>query len=264
MGRYFDLAWVPDGRILYASDATGSADLWIMNADGTGQRQITSGVGRKYAPVSSPDSRIVAFHSNRTGNWEVWRTSIDGTDTKQLSSSMGDGNWPQFTADGKAVLFQKTNLNGVFNLWRVPVSGGPAQQLTTALTMHPAVSAINERIAAWYSATNHTPKWKLAIFAPEGGAPLRVLNPTANARPDTPLRWMPSEDAISLLDYGQSGTNLYALPLDGGPARALTSFHSGEIFSFDWSPQGALVYSHGMTTADVVLIREIDSAKGVQ
>src|ERR1044072_8344254 len=34
-GRYFDLAWSPDGRILYASDASGSADIWEMKPDGT-------------------------------------------------------------------------------------------------------------------------------------------------------------------------------------------------------------------------------------
>jgi serine/threonine protein kinase/Tol biopolymer transport system component/tetratricopeptide (TPR) repeat protein len=260
-GRYFDLAWIPDGRILYASDATGSADLWVMNQDGTGQRQITFGTGRNYAPVASPDARMVAFHSNRSGNWQVWRTNLDGTDPKQLSSTAGDGNWPRFTADGKAVLFHKTNPNGVFNLWQVPVAGGEAQQLTTALTMHPAVSPATGQIAAWYSDTADTPNWKLAIFAPSGGDPLRVLNPTPNSRPDTPLRWMPKGDAISLLDYAHSASNIYAVPLDGYPPRALTSFDSGEIYSFDWSPQGDLIYSRGLTTADVVLIRDLNASQ---
>jgi eukaryotic-like serine/threonine-protein kinase len=259
-GRYFDLAWVPDGRILYASDATGSADLWVMNPDGTGQRQITFGTGRNYAPVASPDSRAVAFHSNRTGNWQVWRTNMDGTEPKQLSSSAGDGNWPQFTADGKAVLFHKTNPNGVFNLWQVPAAGGAAQQITTALTMHPAVSRANGQIAAWYSDRNDAPDWKLAIFAPTGGAPLRVLNATPNARPDSPIRWTPKGDAISFLEYAHSASNIYVVPLDGRPPRAVTSFDSGEIFSFDWSPNGDLIYSRGLSTADVVLIRDLNSS----
>ena len=118
-GRYFDLAWVPDGRILYASDATGSADIWVMNPNGTGQRQITFGTGRSYAPAASPDSKFVAFHSNRTGNWQVWRTNMDGSNPTQVSSSAGDGNWPQFMADGKSVVFHRTSPNGIFNLWQV-------------------------------------------------------------------------------------------------------------------------------------------------
>jgi eukaryotic-like serine/threonine-protein kinase len=260
-GRYFDLAWAPDGHILYASDATGSADLWIMNANGTGQHQVTFGTGRSYAPAPSPDSRFITFHSNRTGNWQVWRANMDGSNLKQLSSSAGDGNWPQFTADGKSVVFHRTSPNGVFNLWRVSVEGGRAQLLTSALTMHPAVSRTTGRIAAWYSDKTDRPEWKLAIFAPDGEGPQCVLNPTANARPDTPIRWMPKGDAVSFLDYAHSVANIWMLPIDGRPPRALTSFDSGDIFSFDWSPKGELLYSRGLTTSDVVLIRDVSSSK---
>ncbi|HEX4771701.1 MAG TPA: protein kinase [Bryobacteraceae bacterium] len=258
-GRYFDLAWLPDGRILYASDATGSADLWLMNPDGTGQREINVGGGRNYAPAASPDSRTIAFHSNRSGNWQVWRTNIDGSDPKQLSSSAGDGNWPQFSADGRHVLFHRSSPNGIFNLWKVPVEGGTSTLFTTAMTMHPAVSAMHGKVAAWYSEKTDAPEWKLAIFAATGGAPLRVLNPTAHARPDTPIHWMPKGDAIAALDYGHSATNIWALPVEGGRPHALTSFDSGEIYSFDWSAGGGLVFSHGLTTSDVVLIRDINA-----
>ena len=261
-GRYFDLSWMPDGRILYASDATGSADLWAMNADGSGERPIVSGAGRNYSPISTPDSKVIAFHSNRSGNWQVWRAEADGSHQRQLSAGSRDGNWPQFTADGKFVLFHQTGLNGVFNLWRVPASGGPAVQVTKALTMHPAVSRVDGRIAAWYSETTENPHWKLAIFAPEGGEPLRTYNPPGDTKPDTLIRWTPKGDAISFLNYPRGRSNIWLQPVDGSPARALTSFTSEDIYSFDWSRDGALVYSRGLTTADVVLIRDLNALKG--
>jgi Tol biopolymer transport system component len=186
---------------------------------------------------------------------------MHGSNPKQLSSSAGDGNWPQFTADGKSVVFHRSSPNGVFNLWRVSVEGGRAHLLTAALTMHPAVSRTTGRIAAWYSDKTDRPEWKLAIFAPDGGGPQYVLNPTANARPDTPVRWMPKGDAISFLDYAHSVANIWMLPIDGRPPRALTSFDSGDIFSFDWSSKGGLLYSRGLTTSDVVLIRDVSSSK---
>ena len=96
-GRYFDLCWTSDAHILYASDATGSADLWVMNANGSGQRQILAGAGRNYAPTASPDSRAIAFHSNRSGNWQVWRADPDGSRPKQLSETLG-------TATGRSSL----------------------------------------------------------------------------------------------------------------------------------------------------------------
>ncbi|MBV8834834.1 MAG: hypothetical protein JO108_37040 [Acidobacteriaceae bacterium] len=73
---------------------------------------------------------------------------------------------------------------------------------------------------------------------------------------------MPKDDAIALLDYANSAANIWELPIDGRrPPRPLTSFDSGEIFSFDWSPDGALLYSRGLTTSDVVLIRDLNASK---
>ncbi len=260
-GRYFDLAWMPDGRILYASDATGSADLWLMNADGGGQHQITSGTGRSYAPVPSPEGKTIAFHSNRSGNWHIWRIGVDGSNPRQLTASLRDGNWPQFTPDGNFIVFHQTDLKGSFNLWKIPVSGGPALRLTSALTMHPAISQRNSKIASWYSDTSEDPHWKLAVFGPEGGEPLRVFDPNVAVRPDTLLRWTPDGDAITFLGYRNGVSNIWVQPVDGSSARPLTSFSSGEIYSFDWSRDNTLVYSRGMTTADVVLIKDQDRVR---
>ena len=260
-GRYFDLAWMPDGRILYASDATGSADLWLMNADGSGQHQITSGTGRSYAPVPSPKGKVIAFHSNRSGNWHIWRIDVDGSNARQLTGSLRDGNWPQFTPDGNFIVFHQTDLRGLFNLWRIPADGGGALRLTSALTMHPAVSQKTAQIASWYSDTPDDPHWKLAIFGPDGGEPLQVFDPSVAVKPDTLLRWTPDGRAITFLGYRNGVSNIWVQPVDGSPARPLTSFASEEIYSFDWAPDNTLVYSRGLTTADVVLIRDSERAR---
>ena len=260
-GRYFDLCWMPDGRILYASDATGSADLWVMDGDGGGQRAVVSGAGRNYAPVASPDGKSLAFHSNRSGNWQVWRADLDGTHVKRVSPEGGDANWPQFSTDGRSVLFHRTGAKGTFNLWQASAAGDSAKQITAALTMHPAVARANGNIAAWYSERADDPKWKLGVFGPAGGEPLRVFNSTPGARPDSPIRWTPKGDAIAFLNYSGPVSNIWLQPADGRPAHAVTSFDSGEIYSFDWAPNGALVYSRGMTTADVVLLRDLRDAE---
>ena len=93
--RYFDLAWTPDGHLLYASDATGSADLWTMNGDGTGERQLTSGPGRNYSPASSPDAKNIVFHSNRDGNWNIWRVDANGGQSLGAYGGRRGGNWPR-------------------------------------------------------------------------------------------------------------------------------------------------------------------------
>jgi serine/threonine protein kinase/Tol biopolymer transport system component/tetratricopeptide (TPR) repeat protein len=258
-GRYFDLFWMPDGRILYASDATGFADLWVMSADGSGQRQLTSTFGRSYAPAGSPDSKQIVFHSNRSGNWNIWRMNTDGGDATQLTSDSQDSNWPQVTPDGNWVVYHHTGLNGMWNLFRVPAKGGKPEQLTGSLTTHPAVSWKDGRIASWYSTSKDKPNWKLAVFPPGGGEPLQVFDIASTVVPDSTIRWTPQGDGISFLDGRNGASNIWLQPLDGSPARPLTSFTSGQIYSFDWSLDGRLAFSRGMSLSDVVLIRDRDS-----
>jgi Tol biopolymer transport system component len=255
-GRYYDLCWTPDGHIMYSSDATGSADIWLMNADGSGQRQLTFGIGRSYAAVASPDGKLIAFHSNRSGNWQIWRADADGSNPKQLSASARDANWPQFTPDGKFVIFHQSDASGAYHLWKVSIDGGPPVQITNAPTMHPAVSPKTGQIVAWYSATADNPHWKLALFAPNGGEPLRVFDPIEGTVPDSPLRWYPAGDAFTFIDFASAVGNVWLQPLEARPPRQLTAFSWGQFYSFDWSRTGKLVYSHGLTSADVVLIRD--------
>lgn len=108
-GKYFDLSTTPDGKILYASDAEGNAQIWEMEADGTGQKQLTSGAGRNYGPAASPDRRYILFHSNRSdsiaGPWNIWRMDRDGGNQKQLTSGDGEKNFAQCSPDGKWVVY---------------------------------------------------------------------------------------------------------------------------------------------------------------
>jgi Tol biopolymer transport system component/tetratricopeptide (TPR) repeat protein len=255
-GRYFDLSWTGDDRILYASDATGSADLWEMNGDGSGQRQLTSAIGRSYAPAASPDGKTVAYHSNRSGSWNIWKVNTGGAATVQLTSDSQDSNWPQFTPDGTSLVYHHTGANGMWNIWKIPVSGGKPVQLTHALTTHPAISRQTGQIGCWYSTSTEKPNWKLAILPPDGGAPLKIFDIAGTVVPDSNIRWTASGDGLTFLDGRGGGSNIWVQPVDGRPAHPLTSFNSGQIYSFDWSRDGRLAFSRGMSLSDVVVIRE--------
>ncbi|PYS67033.1 MAG: hypothetical protein DMF73_20285, partial [Acidobacteria bacterium] len=59
------IAWTPDGRIVHVSRASGNADIWIMNADGTEDRQLTANALLNLLPRVSPDGHYIVFMSNR-------------------------------------------------------------------------------------------------------------------------------------------------------------------------------------------------------
>ncbi len=71
---------------------------------------------------------------------------------------------------------------------------------------------------------------------------------------DSSLRWSPDGGAVQYVDNRGGISNIRRQPLDDSPARPITDFNSGEIYSFAWSRDGNLAISRGMKTSDVVLI----------
>src|SRR5215213_7511782 len=91
--RYFDVSTAPDDKVLYASDASGNADIFEIAASGGDERPLTAAGGRNYAPVVSPDNRYIVFHSNRTGVFQIWRVNRDGSSPKQLTFETTESTW---------------------------------------------------------------------------------------------------------------------------------------------------------------------------
>jgi Tol biopolymer transport system component len=73
--------------------------------------------------------------------------------------------------------------------------------------------------------------------------------------PQQVLRWTADGQALTYLDTRAGVTNIWAQPLDGSAARAMTDFKSDLIFYYDWSRDGKrLAYARGLVTNDAVLI----------
>ena len=69
------------------------------------------------------------------------------------------------------------------------------------------------------------------------------------------LRWTPDGKTLAYLDSRNGVTNIWGLPLDGGPPKQLTDFPSGRIFTFEWSRDGRqLALSRGVVTSDIVTL----------
>jgi len=90
-----------------------------------------------------------------------------------------------------------------------------------------------------------------------GGDPVKVLDlPRPSFTSDPGLRWTPDGRALTYIDTVNGVSNIWSLPVDGGPPKQLTDFKTDQIFSFDFSPDGKLAVSRGTQTSDVILIRD--------
>jgi TolB protein len=84
-------------------------DLWIMNADGTGQRQITRLAGASFAPAFTPDGQRLIFASNdrqpTTDNFDLYLVNLDGSGLERVTYSPGFNAFPMFSPDGKTLVW---------------------------------------------------------------------------------------------------------------------------------------------------------------
>ena len=67
-------------KIAFASNRDGNYEVYVMNADGSGQTRLTSNTATDLEPTWSPDGTKIVFESFRDGNYEIYVMDADGTD----------------------------------------------------------------------------------------------------------------------------------------------------------------------------------------
>ena len=248
------LAWTPDGKIVYTSLAGGNLDLWIMNADGTNQKQLTTDPREDTSPLVSPDGRYIVFNSLRGPLPSVWRMNLDGSNVKQLTDKE---DYPlAITPDSKSIIFTSWRTTKM-SLWRISIDGGEPVQISNLFITAGSISPDGKLIACRYREENPNSPMKLLLLPIEGGAPVKSIDllPTTGGA----LQWSPDGKSLLVADNRTGTSNLWSLPLDGGPMKQITDFKPDYIFAFDrqWSGDGKLMaMSRGTVTSDVILISD--------
>ena len=112
-------SWSPDGtRIAFVSDRTDPhGDVFVMNADGTGITQLTSGPEYDSSPQWSPDGSRIAFTSSRGGAQSVFVMHADGSDLHPLVASQGEIRFA-WSPDGKEIAFARGGGSGCLYVMR--------------------------------------------------------------------------------------------------------------------------------------------------
>ena len=249
-------AWLSDGRILFSSSAGNplGEDLWVVRADGTERKQLTS-AGVNLGAAVSTDGRYIVFESDRAGRLNLWRIRIDGSHLQQLTKGEDD-RFPACSPDGKWVVYTSADDD---TLWKVPMDGGEPQRLTEGGWRNAVISPDGQWVASYHQGPEPDARRQIGVLPLAGGVPVKLFDFPSDVRPLEPMRWTPDGQALIYIGRRNGTWYLWRQPLLGGRPEPLANFSSTEqIFSFDWSPDGTqIVFSRGAWVSDVVLMRDI-------
>jgi TolB protein len=108
-----DSAWDPsvsaDGKTMaFGVDSQATAEIWVMNTDGTGARRLTEDNLLDQEPSISPDGSRIVWNQwspfPEYNDRDIWTMNADGSNQQLFFNGSGEDYYPQFTPDGQAVV----------------------------------------------------------------------------------------------------------------------------------------------------------------
>ena len=219
---------VPD-RIVFARSGSG---LWIMDADGSNQEQVTTG-GNDSQPDVSSDGQAIVFSDNAATS-NIWAADIDGSNLDQLTNSTATGEFnfdPEFSPDGSKIAFY-SNRSGSSHIWVMNADGTNPLQLTT-LGDNGAPSWSPDGSQIVFVSTRNGNR-EIYVMDADGSDQTRL---TTNTSEDRFPNFSPDGTKIAFDTFRNGHFDIYVMNADGTNEVRLTT-DTGVDTRPAWSPDG--------------------------
>jgi Tol biopolymer transport system component len=251
-----------NGKIVFTSDRTtgqgvnnpeGDREIFSMNPDGTGLKQLTHNPWHDIAPALSPSGIQIAFTSYKDGDGEIYTMDINGSvQTRLTDNAVYDGE-PSFSpllpnGSGIDIAFTSgRDSNDLdFEIYKMNADGTEQDRLTEGpgTDEAPSWSPDGKKIAFTSdreTADNPYGDDEIYTMDPDGSNPTNVSNTDKWSRDEAPS-WSPDGKEIAF----QSNRNandweIYKMKADGTQQINLTNNASSPDFHPSWSPSGTQI-----------------------
>jgi len=240
---YNGVAFAPDGRIVFTSFTASGTELWISDQNGDARRQFVTGNVFNREPVVTKDGKVVFIgHSER--GMGLWTMNLDGSGLTMLTP-VSYSTFISASPDGKMVYFNSDFGQGPL-LYRVPVTGGKPELVSTIFLSNVSVSRDGRFVAAAMEVGSGI---KLGILDLATRKMIKTFE--FNGSGYTRIRWSLDDKTI----YFNTNSVLKAVDVATGRTSIVFGYEPPDLLNaFDIGRDGTLVLSHGPFSRDAYLV----------
>lgn len=233
---YTALAADSSGKVLFVSNRDGNAQVYLMSANGSGQRALTVGPAENTEPAWSPDGKRIAFTSYRDGNAEIYVMDADGANQKRLTNDRRSDNVPEWTADGRIVFRSMRDRNA--NFFVMDADGSNLKRITDdRLDKAPPRPSPDGSSIAFVAFSSEGDRHDIHIVGRDGSG---LKNLTGGLSKDKKLApaWSADGKSITYVESKGYALNLRSIDVESGKVSKVTEDASATFANAVWSPDG--------------------------
>ena len=243
-------------RIAFKSDRDGhilnnswAYEIYVMDADGGNQRNLTNNPADDRSPSWSPDGKHIVFMSNRDGHakhgwltYEIYVMDADGGNLRNVTKHPDNDSHPVWSPDGKHIVFGRHG-----DIYVMDANGDNQHKLTDNPNgdQDPSWSPDSKQIVF---VSNRAGNLEIFVIDADG---TNQRNLTNNERVDEDPVWSPDGKRIAFTSWRNGGDrDIYVMDADGGNQQNLTK-HPDADWHPVWSPDGKRIAFVSNRTKDL-------------
>jgi TolB protein len=228
---------VPE-RIVFTSERDENAEIYVMNPDGSGQRNLTHEPSQDYYPRISPEGARISYHSyppgvGAEGATEIFVLEVNTGRKQMVNTGIANAKFADWSPDGQKLVFSGESDKS-WNLYIVDLTTSATHQLTEGpeSDLFPAWAPDGNTIA--FSRDDGTDR-EIFVIDVEGG---NLRNLSNSPGWDWHPSWSPDGRKLAFTGERTGTRQIYVMNTDGSRQKQLTNELTFQNMEPKWNPDG--------------------------